>query len=171
MQGWGILKTQPRCENAVLSRIKPLGYETYLPDHKVLIRHARKVRLEFRPLFSTYMFVKIDPSVDQWQEIDRLPGSIGFVRFGLTPSLMAVGAVTAIREAQNDGVFDYVPERAFRPGETVRIKSGPFSEVIASIVAFKDNRRHLAILNLLVNGKPAQGVTFTSTIDNLAHLS
>ena len=167
MNSWGVVKTQPRCERVVSERINELGYETYVPQYRALVCHARKKTIVLRPLFSTYVFFHLDLDRDQWQCVGSLPGTICVVRFGLRPSTISDAALQAIREASSDGVFDDQLPRELQKGDRVRIKNGPFEEIIASIASFEGKNRHIAVLNLISEGVKIGNANFLTTIDNL----
>jgi transcription antitermination factor NusG len=168
---WAILKTQPRAEYTTKFRVCDLGFEVYVPEHQILITHARRASFENRPLFPTYIMIRLEPSIDCWSDINRLPGAINIIKFGLSPSLLKDEVVDAIREAQSDGVFDECIAKPFLVGDTVRIKSGPFSGMIARIAEMQGSHRNLALLNLLDQGGKIGTVNILSSVDKLCRIT
>lgn len=139
MLRWTVLKIQPVFERSLAKRI---SFETYAPKRLRMISHARRVSWEPRSLFPGYLFVRLDPDEDRWQDVQRLSGVVSFVRFGRLPSSVEDDAIFALRRATDDGAFNDHLE----PGDRVKVTDGPFAGTIARIAELSPDR---AVLELL----------------------
>ena len=139
MQVWTVLKIQPVFEKSLLKRIV---LETYAPKRLRMISHARRVSWEPRPLFPGYIFVHADLVEDRWQDVQRLSGAVGFIRFGRLPSFVEDDVIHALRRATDGGAFNDHLEI----GDRVKVTQGPFEGMLAKIADLSPDR---AILELL----------------------
>lgn len=58
---WYIVMTRPRAEWAVHTELRRLGYDTLYLHRRETISHARRKIAVIRPLYSRYLFVRVEP--------------------------------------------------------------------------------------------------------------
>jgi transcriptional antiterminator RfaH len=57
---WCVAYTRPKSERRVAASIAEMGIESYLPTHKVVRQWSDRKKKMDVPLFSNYVFVKVD---------------------------------------------------------------------------------------------------------------
>jgi transcriptional antiterminator RfaH len=127
MEHWYALYTKPKKEFQVVETLQAQGIEAFLPTVK------RKVRRRDRPhrkvYFPCYLFARIDFRQVPRSSIAWMPGIRHIVSFGDQPAIVADEIVALIRR-RLDGAEE-IAYGNFRPGDRVRILSGPLRDLEA----------------------------------------
>lgn len=129
MSDWYVLHTQASAEHFVASRLEENDIETFVPEisQKGSSGQARTIAL-----FPGYLFVHLDymtADPDRWR---WTPGVRYLVAFGEYPIPVPADVIAALK--QRVALLDKrnrKPKARFSPGEQVRIKDGPFKEMLA----------------------------------------
>ena len=144
---WYVVTTKPNGERTAEANLKRQGFVTYLPQMMVTRRHARRVERVKRPLFSCYLFVKLDPATARWRSIN---GTFG-VRHILTndgrPQAIDPQLVTALVAKEEDGVIDATTR--FAVGDAVQVCGGPLDMQIGKILTADDAGRVRLLLQIM----------------------
>lgn len=124
---WFLLYAKPRQEAVAQTHLDRQGYQTYLP----LISERRFIRGRWRrivePMFSRYLFIRLDASRDNWAPIRSTVGVSGLVRFGTSPARVPISLVRELQSrAESDGVFR-PRDHQWVKGERVQIVDGPLA--------------------------------------------
>lgn len=126
MKRWYTLFTKPRREYQVSEILSEKGMETFVPT--VLMRC--RGRLVERPFFPRYMFVRVDFNEVGLSQVQWTPGLTRIVSFGGGPSPVPEEIIDHLRmrleQINEGGTFS-----PFKPGDRVRIKSGPLRDLEA----------------------------------------
>lgn len=142
MTPWYALYTKWRHEYQVGEILGEKGFETYVPS----IRVGRHDRTERRPFFPRYMFVKADLAKIGLSEIQWTPGLTRIVTFAGAPTRVPEAIISRLRqrltEFERDGTFS----SPFKPGDRVRIKSGPLADLDAVFDQHLSSERRVQIL-------------------------
>ena len=146
---WYVVATKPNCENKALANLQRQQFESYLPCILVRHRHARRVQMVRRPLFSGYLFVRLNPEIARWRSIN---GTIGVTHI-LTnnkclPQPLCNGFVDALKTRETDGVV-VVPPAHYEIGEAVEVQGGPFASQIGTILSADRSGRMRLLMELL----------------------
>jgi transcriptional antiterminator RfaH len=127
MKHWYALYTKPNKEIPVNNLLQAQGIETYLPTVR------RKVRRRDRPkdkvYFPCYLFARVDFEITPRSSIAWMPGIRRIISFGDQPAIVADEIVDLIRN-RLEGVEE-IAYRDFKPGDQVRIRSGPLRDLEA----------------------------------------
>jgi len=127
MECWYALYTKPKKEHQVDSLLREQGIETYLPTVR------RKVRRRDRPerviYFPCYLFARLDFQVVPRSSITWMPGIQRIVSLGDHPAVVADEIVELLRDRLED--VEQVGYGRFKPGDRVRITSGPLRDLEA----------------------------------------
>lgn len=127
MDRWYALYTKPKKEHQVNTCLQGQGFETYLPTVR------RKVHRRDRPdqvvYFPCYLFARFDFSAVPLSSIAWMPGVRRIVSAGDQPLVVADEIVALIRR-RLEGVEE-VGYGDLRPGDRVRITSGPLRDLEA----------------------------------------
>jgi transcriptional antiterminator RfaH len=147
---WYAAYTQPRREMKALENLGRQGYETYLPQYRGWVRHARKRSAVLKPLFPRYLFVGIDRLTQRWRPISSTIGMVGLVKGGEEPVPVPRELVADLRKRELDGAVDLAAStRLFRIGDSVRVTEGPFDELVGRLIGMADSERVYVLLDFL----------------------
>ena len=147
--GWYVVRTKPRQEGVALRNLGNQGYEVWLPMHTGWRRKGGGWKIVRGPLFPCYAFARLGNALRGTAPIRSTLGVVGLVRFGEHPATLPQSVVDDLRAveaqlaecAKGHGVL-------FKPGETVRIVSGPFAG-LEGIVSQTARERVAVLLQLL----------------------
>ncbi len=147
-QQFAVVNTQPHREMAVVEQLSRQGYEPYCPRVLRRTSHARRLRDILKPLFPGYVFVALDPAIQQWSPIGSTFGVRRIVKAGDRPALLDGGFIDALKARELEGAV-VRPENPYEIGDSVQFVSNAFEGVVAKIVALKDADRIVVMLELL----------------------
>lgn len=121
---WYVISTKARREQFAQDQLNRRSVETFLPR---ILEPGRVVA----PLFPSYLFCRIDLE-RQYFNVVWTPGVRKFVGFGALPCPVddAVVDFLCARVGQ-EGILRPLP--AFKEGDVVRIKHGPFEGLVGII--------------------------------------
>lgn len=124
-QQWYALRSKPRKEDIVWRQLRGEGLEVFYPRIRVTPVNPRSSKI--KPYFPGYMFVYVDLEETGVSRFQWMPHTLGLVSFGGEPSHVPDNLVIELRKrvieiAEAGGeLFD-----GLKPGDPVRISSGPF---------------------------------------------
>jgi len=114
------------------------------------IKKGQKTIIE-KPLYSAYVFAKIDLDTALWHAIQSMPKVGRFIGESKKPSPLSEKDINQILEKVNNrGAAK--PKVSFEEGETLRIKEGSFSNFNGIVESF-DMSSGLIKLNVLIFGR------------------
>ena len=136
---WYALMTRARNERIVVTRLEEWGIECYLPLISEVHRWKdRKKRVEL-PLFSCYVFVKMEMTNELRYRASNVDGAFGFVA--------AQGRPLPIPEEQIDWIRTLLKQQLpwsnhtfLKVGERVRIRGGALDGIEGVLQACKGER-------------------------------
>lgn len=141
MESWYALFTKPRREQQVGEILSEKGIETYVPT--VQVRQRR--RMVEKPFFPRYMFVRLDFGEVGLSQVQWTPGLSRIVSFGGGPTPVPEAIIDRLREQlehlSSEGTFS-----PFKPGDRVRVKSGPLQDFEAVFDTHLSTRDRVRIL-------------------------
>lgn len=141
---WYLVMSKPRQEDRAYDNLTRQGYPCFLP--KISVEHVRngKVQIKEEPLFPRYIFIQLSSSEHNWGPIRSTLGVSALVRFGID---FAKVPTSIIEEIQS--FADSHHEDAFKEGERILIKSGPFRGMEAEFRKLDGDARALVLIELL----------------------
>jgi transcriptional antiterminator RfaH len=145
---FAVVNTQAHKEASVVEHLLRQGYVPYCPKMLRRITHARRVREVLRPLFPGYLFVAMDPSIQEWAPITSTYGVRRLVKAGDRPALLDGALIDALKARELDGAI-IRPPNPYEVGDHVRFVGNAFEGVVAQIVELKDADRVIVLLELL----------------------
>jgi len=145
---WFVVTTQPRQEALSEQNLARIGVEVFSPR----IRQERVIRRKRQsvsaPLFPGYLFARFNLDT-HFRYVQYTHGVRGLVTFGACPAVMEDDVIESIRSRLLEGVLVVKPS-SFRPGETVRIETGPFRGLKAIFEReMSDQQRVVVLLRML----------------------
>jgi len=140
---WYVVKTKLREESICIEEFTRKGIPVFCPMTKEYRRRRR--RTDTVPLFPGYIFCRfIYP--DQYYDIIWARGVSKLVKFGVDdPPSVSESVVEFIRgRMDSEGIIDRTSE--FKPGDPVRFKTGPFKDLIGTILKTDTVQERIVVL-------------------------
>jgi transcriptional antiterminator RfaH len=154
---WYVVRTLPRMEATAEAHLMRQAFDVFLPRARTTRRHARRVETVRAPLFPGYGFVRLDLARQRWSPVNGTIGVASLVMVRDRPAPVPPGIVEGLLAAVNeDGVIDL--DHDYRPGDPVRLVSGPFAGELGVLLRL-DRHGRVEMLLSLVNGRVRLKVT------------
>jgi transcription antitermination factor NusG len=139
---WFALRVRSRAESSVAEALWKRGFEVFAPvwcDRQVVAIDTR--RGVTRPAFPGYLFARFDAAKDKGMILST-PGVASILATG--------GAVTPVPDAEIEAVrlalaVGAQPASELRPGQRVRVTTGPLKGVEGELVSADGNYLHVTI--------------------------
>jgi transcription antitermination factor NusG len=130
MEHWYTLHTKPNAEYQVVAALQERQiHHIYLPE--LDSPKAPKGR-ERKPFFPCYLFVKVDLATVGLSLLEWTPGLRRIVSFDNQPVPLADHVITLIKHKLGEiKAIGGWPTHTFKPGDTVRITTGPLQDMLA----------------------------------------
>lgn len=158
---WYVAETQLRKEQVAEINLARQSFQTFCPRIRKTRRHARRLDQVMAPVFPGYIFVSMDPAMDQWRSINGTLGVKRLLQFDKdVPAAMPQDAMGQLFARCDNGIMARSSD-IFAPGKAVRIVSGPFAEMMTSIETLDERGRVRVLLDILGSKTPVT-LTFES---------
>ena len=140
---WYVVQTYSGYENKVRAnleqRIATMGMEdrifrVLVPVEERVYTKEGKVKRVRRKVFPSYVLVEMILEDQSWYVVRHTPGVTGFVGTGNHPIALSPKEVTEIMAKISKEQSKPKMEIAFKPGDTIRVKSGPFANQVGPVV-------------------------------------
>lgn len=146
--GWVVANTQPHRERIAFDNLLRQRFQAYCPLIRTRVTHARRTQEVLRPLFPSYLFVKIDSDTRSWRPIISTIGVKSLIRFGDFPSFIADEFLVGLKAREIDGAITR-PASEYGVGQRVRVSGGPFDGVVATIIEMDERDRLIVLMDML----------------------
>src|SRR5512146_2982725 len=135
---WFAAYTYPRHEKKVAEYLGWSGIEAFLPLYKDARSWKNGLRVVVeRPLFPSYIFVRMEPS--QSLKILRTPSVASLVTVAGVPASLPGSEIESIKAGVSQ--LNLEPHPYLRKGDRVRVKAGPFAGQEGILVFLKSSWR------------------------------
>ncbi|HEY9546424.1 transcription termination/antitermination protein NusG [Solimonas terrae] len=155
---WYVVHAYSQYENSVMKalkeRINRAGLQEQFGDILVPTEEVVEIkegvkRTTERKFFPGYVLVQMDMNEDTWHLVKSTPKVMGFI--GGTPDKPAPISDKEAEKILNrvtESVEKPRPKTLFEPGESVRVKEGPFADFqgVVEEVNYEKNRLRVAVL-------------------------
>jgi transcriptional antiterminator RfaH len=116
---WYVVHTKPRQEVRALENLENQGFECFLPMIQVQRLRGQRVCAVTEPMFSRYLFIRLDDTTQSWAPIRSTLGVSKLVSFGHQPAKVLPELIAFLRTSPLRSV-----EKMFKSGSEVWIASG-----------------------------------------------
>lgn len=142
---WYVIQCRANQNRRAQANLENQGYTCFHPQLSVeRLRAGRRVT-RAEPLFPGYLFIHLCQRTQSWHRIRSTRGVQKLVAFGLYPVPVPDEVIEALRQAQSAN--DDIP--AIRPGDRLRIRNGPFTNLEGVFQRFDGDERIVVLLSLL----------------------
>ncbi len=151
---WYAVQCLAHRETAAASHLSNQGFEVFFPRRRKVRRHARKTESVLVPFFPGYLFVALDLSRDRWRSVNGTYGVARLVMQGDRPAPAPAGVIEQLQESGDDmSVIQWRPD--IRPGESVRVVAGVFSDIVGRLERLDGAGRVRVLLQMMGGHVPA----------------
>lgn len=159
---WYAVNTQPHAEARSRLNLERQGFACFFPVYKASCRVRGRQIQRLKPLFSNYIFLRMDVSQTRWRAIDSTYGVRAIVKQGDRPLPLPAGCVEAlVSRSGEDGVFSFASQLS--AGTRVEFLNGPFAGFIGVLEALDSRGRIRVLLELM-----GRSSTIQSTVADIA---
>lgn len=145
---WFLAQFKPNCGHIAERNLKLQRFQTFLPKEE----SAKRVRSKFitapRPLFPGYIFVAFNTGAGHWRTINSTHGITRLVSFGKAPAPVPLDIVSQLM-LRCDASGKLLPPEHLKPGDQVRLTSGPFADFVGTIEAIAPERRVWVLMEIM----------------------
>ena len=140
---WYVARTKPLAEYATRDSLQAAGVEAFLPCTPM---RPNRWGHPDAPMFPGYLFLKYDFEMRGWDRLHRIPQPVRLVAFGGVPPPVSneiIDELVQRVEAYNGrgGLWT-----RFRPGQRVRVTSGPVESLAQVVEESKSPRDRVKVL-------------------------
>ena len=140
---WYVVHTKPRQEGRALENLQNQGFTCFLPTMQVQKLRNQRVQVVTEPMFSRYLFIKLDDQTQNWGPIRSTLGVSKLVSFGPQPAKVPPEFVAFLQEAPPETL-----ERMFAPGDTVQVAAGPLQGLEGKYLAHDGETRAFVLIEV-----------------------
>lgn len=163
--GWYVLYVKSRHEKKVYDSLMELSIEAFLPMVKTVTEWSDRRKTIVKPLFTSYVFVKIGSSHD-FHTVLSVNGACMYVKFGLEYGLVSEKEIQQVKLITSTPGLEGMESSSILPkvGEKVKITFGPLSGLVCEILKIGNKRKIIVRLNSF-----KQGITAFIPLNFLEH--
>jgi transcription antitermination factor NusG len=132
---WYAVYTKSRWEKKVADQLTRVNIENYCPLNRVVKQWSDRKKVVEEPLFTSYVFVKITER--QMTEVRMILGVVNYVYWLGKPAVISPGEIQTIQEFLSNYLNVRLEAIPLHVRDTVRILSGPFTEMEGNVISVK----------------------------------
>lgn len=145
---WYTLICKPGQDGRVACRLDELGYEYYRPTICAKQDAAKLVqKTKPKSLYPRYIFIKLIHGMDNFNEINFIPGVSKFLRFGDTFAVVTQEIIDHTKEFEKE--VNREASQGFKQGNPVCIKNRGFEKLRATYKGPARHNRSVLLIDLL----------------------
>ena len=145
---WFLAQLKPNALRIAERNLKRQGFSVFCPRERATRRKRGRFTNALQPYFPGYIFVSFDPRQIGWRAINATQGVGRLVSFGDRPAKVPQALMNAPqRRCDAEGVVSANTDLA--PGDTVRLTTGPFADILAEVDQIAPDRRVWVLMDML----------------------
>lgn len=145
---WFLAQLKPNSAHIAERNLKLQSFQTFLPMED----GTKRVRGRFvnvpRPLFPGYIFVAFNPGAGHWRAINSTNGVTRLVSFGAEPAPVPLDIISQLM-LRCDATGKLLPPKLLKPGDQVRVTTGPFADFVGTIEVLAPERRVWVLMEIM----------------------
>ena len=141
---WYVVHTKPRQELRALENLQKQNYEAFCPMISIEKVRRGKLAKVVEPLFSRYIFIRLDTTNSNWSPISYTLGVSKIVRFGSYPTPVHDSLIDLLISHDGD-----VQERLFTDGDEVQFAEGPLKGLSGVFKQHDGEMRAMVLIELM----------------------
>jgi transcription antitermination factor NusG len=145
---WFAIQTRPRYEKKVVSELQEKGVNVFLPLFSVKRQWSDRQRVVNPPLFPSYVFVRLAPTLSNRVPILRTNGVTGFVGARGVGTPIPDGEIEALRRIIKQQVA-FEPYPYLKIGERVCIRGGSLDGIEGMLTAINGDQSLIVSVDLI----------------------
>jgi len=142
---WYALHVRANQERTTAQLLAGRGVEPFLPTYRVLSRRVDRRVVLTRPLFTGYVFARLDLRGAQRIAVLRAPGVVRFVGFGEAPAPVPDETIRSLRILVEEGSGEARPHPLVRAGQRVAVVDGCFKGAVGILHARAGRKPRLVV--------------------------
>lgn len=152
MENWYVIQTKPKKEEEATNYLSNKGIEIFSPLIESFTFRNGRILKELKPLFPGYIFGRFELEVNyplvRWGR-----GVKCVLGFGGYPVPLAEEVITIIKSRVDEGNVVRIRHN-FKPNDVVRIKAGPFKDLLGIFERWVPEKERVRILLNLIGYQP-----------------
>lgn len=152
MENWFVIQTKPKKEEEATGYLSNKGVEIFSPLIESFVFRNGRILKELKPLFPGYIFGKFDLEVNyplvRWGR-----GVKCVLGFGGYPVPLAEEVILIIKSRVDERNVVRI-RHDFKPNDVVRIKAGPFKDLLGIFERWIPEKERVRILLNLIGYQP-----------------
>lgn len=136
---WYPVYTRSRAEKKAYEELTGKGVQAYLPLHKTVRQWSDRKKIIEEPLIKSYLFVYI--SNKEYMDVLTTTGIVRFLYFSGKIASMPNQQIEHLKLLLATDAELEVISFDIKAGQKVLIKAGPFKDIVAELVSFKNKQR------------------------------
>lgn len=154
---WYAVYTKSRSEKQVAKELEELGIEHFLPLIKTMRQWSDRRKFIYVPLFSSYIFVKID--IKYRLKVLEVDGAVTFIHFNNEYPSIPEWQLNNLKIILGSAEKFEISFDDFEIGEKVKVDGGPFKGLQGTLVEYRGKKKFLVQVetinqNLLLEVNP-----------------
>ena len=145
---WFLAQLKPNCANIADKNLTRQGFKTFLPLEEETRERNGKFVTTMRPLFPGYIFVAFDVALGLWRNVNSTYGITRLVSFGKEPAQVPLDILSQLM-LRCDASGKLLPPKLLKPGDQVRLTSGPFADFVCTIESIAPERRVWVLMEIM----------------------
>jgi len=143
---WIVVRSKPRAEKVTFDQLTKKGIDAYLPLVKERRKWSDRKKWVELPLFSSYLFVKLELKNSIY--VLQTHGVSSIVKFNGTIATVQESVVNSIRWALEGG-YELEPTEYFTQGDEVEVIEGPMKGTKGIVAEVKGEGRLILKIDAL----------------------
>jgi transcription antitermination factor NusG len=154
-KNWFAIYTMPRWEKKIAETLSRQDITVYCPLNSVLRQWSDRKKIVREPLFSCYVFVKVDER--EMIKVKEIEGVVKFVSWSNTPAVIRDVEIEIIKKFLDEHTNVKLEKLDIGVNDLVRIESGLLNKREGSIISIKSNSVTVVL--------PALGYQMTAEVE------
>lgn len=146
-KSWYAVYTRPRFEKKVFNRLEEQGIQAYLPLQKKLKQWSDRKKWVEQPLFTSYVFVKIDRR--DYDRVLKTDGVVAYVSFEGKAAKIRQEEIDTLKLLVDSNVDLENIDKRIKPGENVVVTEGALKDLQGELVRINKQKKFIIRIHSL----------------------